>query len=383
LDTLTLLLHLVKLSILGFIFLILLDNLLYFKRNRAKGDLKDFPLVSVMIPARNEEKKIDRCLRSVISQDYPNLEILVYDDHSEDRTALIVKKFEGIDPRIKLISPSPLPPGWMGKNYACFQLSKRAKGELFLFLDADTILERDAIRKAVELLKRKEADLLSFMPQLEMDTVWEKLILPLIPMAFLSFLPLRLVERSPKPELSGALGPFMLFKGDFYKRIGGHEGIKSEIVDDLVLARSVKEWGGRAILLDGKGILSVKFYHGFKEIWWGFTKSAFGAFEYSLLRIGIFVAFAWGVLLHPVFALIQTLLLGVPRPDTHFLIAEVALIYGFRALPDHHYGYEARWLPLFPLSLLLGILTALNSVRWGLFKKGVLWKDRFYAIPGK
>jgi len=382
LDIITLLFHIVTLSLLLFLLFVLIGNLFYLRKNTLMGEAQGpFLPLSVLIPARNEEKKIKKCLKSILAQDYPNFEVLVYNDHSEDRTREYLEEFSRKFPNLTVLDSLPLPPGWMGKNFACYELSKNAKGDLLLFVDADTALEPGALRKAVHLMREKRADLLSFIPSLEMATISEKMMLPLIPMAFMTFLPLRLVEGSKNPDFSAALGPFILIKKSTYKRIGGHAEIASEIVDDLSLAKLVKSKGGKIALLSGKDILKVRFYEGFKEIWNGLTKSAFGAFDYSLLRLAFFLTFAYGLFLYPVIALFEAIFLGTTRPDVWLLTAEVAIIYGFRAIPDLYFGYEAKWLPLFPISMFIGFLVALNSARWALFKKGVVWKDRFYYIP--
>jgi len=157
--------------------------------------LKSPPLISVLIPARNEEENIRRCLLSLSKQDYPNFEIIVLDDNSLDNTSQVVREMAEKDKRIKLVSGKPLQAGWMGKCWACQQLSEYANGRYFIFLDADTLLFNDTITKAFASLINNNLDAISVFPNQIAVTFHERMTIPFIYFAILSFMPLFLIKR--------------------------------------------------------------------------------------------------------------------------------------------------------------------------------------------
>ena len=251
-----------------------LNNLRLLRRMPRHGPLPDPPpLLSVLIPARNEERNIGRCLESLLRQDYPCLEILVLDDESSDQTADVVAKLAAEHPQIRLLRGQLLPPGWHGKTYACQQLAQAARGEWLLFTDADTVHAPHAVSSALRAALETRADLVSLFPRAVMGTFWEAVALPMITVGPMCYLPLGLINRTRHPLVTLAIGPFMFFRRDFYWRIGGHEAVKQDIAEDVFLARLVKRNGGRLALMDGTRTVSVRFYRGLNEAWRGFSKS--------------------------------------------------------------------------------------------------------------
>ena len=198
------------------------------------------PLVSVLIPARNEESNIRRILNSMIKQDYPNLEILVLDDNSTDATVQIVEKIMEKDSRIKFIKGAPLPAGWKGKCFACHQLSKIAKGSYFVFTDADTLHYPNSISGSLAALLKNNLDVTSIYPRQIAVTFSERMTVRFINLAILSFMPLILVKHTKGPFFSTALGQFLLFKREAYEKTGGFESVKDEILEDIYISKQVK-----------------------------------------------------------------------------------------------------------------------------------------------
>ncbi len=359
----------------GVLWVIFLDNLRFLRQLReGLQDPTTFPLLSILIPARNEERNIGACLETILSQDYPNLEVLVYDDHSTDQTAEVVRKIQRKDPRVRLLPTVPLPPGWAGKTHACAQLAEAARGEYLLFLDADVRLQPNALRQTLAWLETYQPDLFSILPGLEVRHPLEALTWPLMTTTFLMFLPLRWLYELRRPRLAGALGPFLLFHRAAYWEIGGHRAIPDEIVEDLRLAALAKSHGKRILLVDAPEIASVRFYQGIRETWDGFTKSAFGAFRYRLGVSALITILASLVLFGPIAFYIlnwgSRLLSG---------LAILSLI-AMRALVDRRLGYR-RWPALLVhLTFLFGLLTLWYSVYRVALKSGVSWKDRIYAL---
>lgn len=259
-------------------------NLRYFREPPLEGNLPDPPpLVSVLLPVRNEEHNIAECLSALLQQDYPRLEVLVLDDDSSDRTAEIAAEFADRDARIRLLKGAPLPPGWHGKAFACHQLAREARGEWLLFVDADVRPAPNAVSSSLRAALREEGDLLTYLPYLPTGTFWEKVLMPLV--AFFPFflLPMKQITEGRNPLFCMAFGPFMLFRASTYRAIGGHEAVRQQITEDMALGRLVKQHGGRVLLLDGTRVVAVRFYHNLGEIWRGLAKSAYGALDVPLV----------------------------------------------------------------------------------------------------
>ncbi|HEX6797975.1 MAG TPA: glycosyltransferase [Ktedonobacterales bacterium] len=350
-----------------------------------RGELDDRPLVSILIPARNEARAIARCVESLARQDYPRCEVLVLDDHSTDQTAAIVAELAARYPRVRLLRGEPLPPGWHGKAFACAQLARAARGGWLLFADADTVHAPHCVSTALAVARRRRAALLTLIPRMIAGSFGEALLLPTTLLTFAGVLPLGLVTTLPSPLVAGAFGPFMLFRRDAYEQLGGHEAVRADIVEDMQLSRLVKRGGGRVVWIDGTDLVSTRLYYGLAEAWQGFAKSAFAATNYSL----------------------PGLLVGAPLCAA-FLFAP----YGFvaAALVGGHVGSVALfWLPLCQIAAILAsyalllwrfrlplvmvafhaatvaaiILFTLYSAYQATLGGGVTWKGRTYDFGAR
>ena len=172
----------------------------------------DPPLVSILIPARNEEINIEKCIKSFIKQDYPNLEIIVLDDNSTDNTHAIVKKIAEKNKNIKIFSGKPLPQGWLGKNFACYQLSRYAKGDFFFFTDADTHHSQSSVSSSIAALLESNLDALCPFPREIMVTIHERMVIPFMNFVILLFMPLALIRKSKNPLFCTGVGQCLLFR---------------------------------------------------------------------------------------------------------------------------------------------------------------------------
>lgn len=336
--------------------------------------------VSVLVPARNEARNICRCLESLLAQDYPLMEVLVLDDGSTDETPEIVAEMARRDPRLRLIPGQPLPLGWMGKNFACHQLAREARGRWLLFTDADTVHHPQAVSWALTAAKENRADLVTLVPRAVTHTFGEQLLLPIIPFGMLGLFPLALGARLRIPALTMAIGTFMLFRRETYERIGGHAAVRGEIAEDVVLARRVRRHGGRVVLLDGAEHLDVHFYRGFRESWHGLAKSAFAALEYRLLLTVLMFLFYGFLFLWPVFLLYGGLLQGrMGEPALRLALFQVFLNSGLWYAVAVRFRLPRITAFLYPVTVLLVMLVVLDSVRmtvWG----GIGWKERVYRV---
>jgi len=249
------------------------------------------PLVSLLVPARDEAASIRACVRSLLTQTYPHLEILVLDDRSEDDTRRILEEERARDARLVVLAGEEPPPDWAGKNWACHQLSLAARGDVFLFADADTVFfAPEAVGQIVGALQGSRADLLSGLPKQVLRTLGETLIVPLFYWAFLSFTPLAAGLLWRRAAHARAVGQLMAFRRQAYDAIGGHAAVRGSVVDDLDLAKRVTGAGLTCRILDATGIVRCRMYRGGREAAAGFGKNLFAAFGYAILPY----AFVWG-----------------------------------------------------------------------------------------
>jgi glycosyltransferase involved in cell wall biosynthesis len=248
-------------------------------------------LVSVLIPARNEEKNIAFVLNDLRRQDYRNIEIIVFNDLSDDKTAEIVSGLSVADSRIRLINSGGLPGGWLGKNYACHILSESAGGEYLLFLDADVRLKKDIIIKAVTAAEKFKLGLLSIFPAQIMITTGERIAVPNMNYILLSLLPLILVRKSVYPSLAAANGQFMLFNAAKYRKLSPHERVRGNKVEDIEIARYFKQKHNKIACLTGIPNIECRMYEGFREAAAGFSRNILAFFGNSFTVAFLFWLF--------------------------------------------------------------------------------------------
>ena len=239
--------------------------------------------VSILIPARNEEDNIGNLLKQLAKFDYNNLEIIIYNDHSTDKTESIIKQWSTLKTNVKLINGNALPPGWLGKNYACHKLSQAANGDVLIFLDADVNVKKELIERSISHLKKHKLHLLSIFPKQLFKTLGEKISVPLMNWILLSLLPLPLIRKSKNVNFSAANGQFMMFKADTYKKIWPHEKCKSHKVEDIAIIKLFKQKGFTSDTLLGDDTITCRMYVGLKDAIEGFTKNIFQFFGNSIL----------------------------------------------------------------------------------------------------
>jgi len=362
---------------------ILLFNLVELQNlPQSPADSGERPFVSVLVPARNEEHSIEACVLSLLAQDYPRYEVVVLDDGSEDRTLEMLRRLEASSgARLRIAEGEPLPDGWHGKAWACRQLGDLASGELLLFTDADTRHKPESLSRSVAALEASGADMLTLTPLQEMEGFAEKLVIPLVYFILMCYLPLRLVRTSPRSVFCSAIGQFMLFRRDIYRRIGGHRAVKTSIVEDVWLCRSVKKAGGRVAVFNGVDAVSCRMYRSRGEIIRGFSKNLFAGLGYrsSLLFALLMLTLAFHVL--PYGFLSAALLEGDFGPSLFLLpLLQAALALFCRVLIALKFRQPAGFALLHALSQLVLVVIALNSFAITRFGKGAQWKGRYYKF---
>lgn len=224
--------------------------------------------VSVLLPVRDEVHRVEACLDALRDQAGVD-EVLVLDDGSSDGTAALVEKLG-----FRLLIGADLPAGWLGKPYACQQLADAAdpRSEVLVFLDADVVLAPGAVAASVATLLDAGLDLVCPYPRQQAPGL-TRLVQPLLQWSFLTFLPLRLAERSPLPSLAAANGQLLVIRRDAYDRLGGHAAVRDQVVEDVALLRQLKRAGGRGGVIDGTALATTRMYDGWPELVEGYTKS--------------------------------------------------------------------------------------------------------------
>ncbi|HZK97652.1 MAG TPA: glycosyltransferase family 2 protein [Prolixibacteraceae bacterium] len=261
---------------------------LIFKPRLNKSPLQGNPLISVLIPARNEAENIDVLLTDLINQHYQNIEIVVFDDQSDDQTVEIVSALAETDSRIKLFRSNGLPNGWLGKNFGCHSLSLHAKGEYLLFLDADVRMGEDIILSVVSYSETYRLGLLSIFPEQIVITPGEKMTVPIMNYILLSLLPLPLVQWTSFRSLAAANGQFMLFNTSVYNRFMPHEHVKNCKVEDIEIARYLKAERIPIACLTGNKSIRCRMYNSFGDAVRGFSKNIISFFGNSFVLAVIF-----------------------------------------------------------------------------------------------
>jgi glycosyltransferase involved in cell wall biosynthesis len=246
-------------------------------------------LVSILIPARNEEGNILTLLISILEQDYPDYEVIVLDDGSSDRTYELCEGFASRYPAFRVIKGGELPSGWLGKNYACSQLAKEANGGLLLFLDADVRLHNGAINSAVHRMYSNKLSLFSLIPNQQMDTVGEKAVVPLLHYGALSLIAFRLVYLAKVSQLSVACGQFMFFEAENYRRHQWHEKVKDKVVEDIEIMKQLVGLKLNGECLLANKLVSCRMYRGYNSAIRGLSKSALAAFNYNIFSVLLYL----------------------------------------------------------------------------------------------
>jgi len=367
--------HIITLGSLSLLILNYLLNLKVFRFPPPSELAAPAPFISVLIPARNEEKRIRPCLGTLVDSNYPHLEILVLDDHSSDGTADLVRKRAQGDSRVRLLIGQELPSGWTGKAWACHQLAQAAKGEFLVFVDADTRFSDITLSQAVSLALNQKADLISLWPYLEAKSWSEHLIIPFVHLFILLYLPHWLGGRSA--SLGAANGQFLLFRRSAYEKIRGHESVAGHLVEDIALGRKMRSAGLRVLNQDGTNpghhiaLVRCRMYDNFQDLWNGFTKNLYPAFEGRFGAFVFFQIFQAVVLVGPFI-----LLLFFPRDPVLWI--EIAIILSLRLAMAHRFRQSGWGAVLHPLGQLLVIAISANS--WlQTVRRRLPWRGRHYA----
>lgn len=257
------------------------------------------PTVSVLIPARNEARVIGRTLMRLLAQDYPHLEIHLLDDQSEDGTGDVARTAAASDPRFYLHNGQPLPAGWLGKNWACHQLAQVAQGGILFFLDADVQCQPSAVTAVVDLMENELAAAATVWPTQITQTWGERLVVPLMAWAILAYLPVLGVHHTQWAAFAAANGQCLALRRSVYQAIGGHEAVRNNVIEDVALARRVKQHNFRLRMADGAGLILCRMYQNWAEVRAGFAKNILAGHGNSISFLAVSTLFHWSIFIVP------------------------------------------------------------------------------------
>ena len=356
------------------------------------------PLISVCIPARNEERNIRTCVEAALAQDYPNFEIVVLDDRSTDKTPEILRDVvmesnslllarQGQAPGLHIINGSDLPPGWAGKPHALYQAAAAARGEWLCFIDADTFLSPSALSSCHAKAVETKADMFTIMTFQILGSFWEKVVMPLVMTALsVGFSPRKVND--PKRRDAIANGQFILIKRTVYEAIGGHESVKDQIVEDKAISEQVKWNGYRLIVADGRLVAKTRMYTSLPEMWEGWTKNIYLGLrdQKNLLYLGVFGAIValLAALFLPLWPLLAIAwLINSGGWMAWIILLESLVFWGYliavRARAARTMEISSWYAFTTPLGAAVFAAMMITSAFRVISGRGVSWKGRTYA----
>jgi chlorobactene glucosyltransferase len=345
----------------------------------------DAPLVSILVPARNEASRIlERALRSMAVQDYPNVEVVVVDDRSTDRTFEIVEGVARSEPRVRAVRGAPLPDGWAGKPWALEQAKRHARGTWILATDADVVFAPEAVRAAMSAAFRGRLDALTLLPDVGAGGFWTRAVMPVAAWMISVVLP---IDKTNDPDSGVALGcgGFFLMRREAHDAAGGYEAIRDEVIDDVATARALKSHGRRLRIEGASELLHTPMYDTLGELWNGFSRNAFAGADYSLwvvVRNSVANVLATGLpMALAIVGLALWLGAGVAeaRPvGLAGLAAYVAMVASF--VPVYAaLGGRPHYAALAGVANLVMVAVLLNSTYRVLSGRGVVWRGQRVA----
>ncbi|AFS80515.1 glycosyl transferase family protein [Candidatus Nitrosopumilus koreensis AR1] len=352
--------------------------------DRFKNTAKTSPKVSIILPARNEEEFLGKCLDSLINQDYQNYEIIVIDDSSEDSTGEIISEYANKYSKVIHVSAKTKPDGWMGKNWACMEGYRKATGDLLLFTDADTTHQKNVVSLAVAHLISFDLDALSVIPKMLTFDFWTKITLPMIS-TFLHTRFSALNVNNPSKKTGYFFGSFFILKKKTYEQVGMHEGVKHEIIEDGALGKKVKESGHKMKMVRGEHLIDAVWARDKSTLWNALKRLMIPLYLQSgKIAVGIFFAVLFLLFVpFPIFAASIALPNETISANTLCVTSFMALLLIYiGAIVEAKKGLELRlvhalFAPLGSLVVVLGFLSGLLQANK---ESSVTWRGRSYSM---
>jgi glycosyltransferase involved in cell wall biosynthesis len=338
------------------------------------------PMVSVCIPARNEEANIEACVRSVLANVDVAVEVLVYDDQSTDATPAILARLVAEDARVRVVPTQPLPQGWNGKQWGCERMGQAAHGQWVLFTDADVRFERDCVARTLARAESLGADLLSTVPRQVTGSWAEHAVIPLISFVLLSYLPMARMRATTSPAASGACGQFILARRDAWLASGGHAAFRASMHDGIKMPRAFRRAGFRTDLFDGTDLVQCRMYRGLGQVWRGFAKNAYEGLGSPVLLLFVTLLHGCAVLLP--WLTLALGLAGVAMATWVPWVAALTIVAGFaqRIVLARRFAHAWASVALHPVGILMLTVIQWHSV-WLHLTGRRAWKGRTAGAP--
>jgi chlorobactene glucosyltransferase len=346
------------------------------------------PKVSVILPARNEEKYISKCLDSLFEQDYPNFEIIAVNDSSSDKTAEIMYRYQNKSSILTVLNAGFKPAGWIGKNWACHQGYLRANGEIFLFTDADTIHSPSVLSLAIEHLVEQKLDALTVIPRLLCQDIWTKITLPLIwSISYVKYSPIR--ANNPKATTGYFFGSFYVIFRKVYEAVGTHEAVKSEIVEDGALGGIVKKAKFNLRVVRGEHYVEAVWARDFSTLWHGLRRLMIPLYHQDRINASLITIATFFLLLIPFISLFVFPFLSIMSnfntsgKDILLLVNldTIALIVLSSAIQSKYILFNSSLYSLAsPIAGTIICLAFLSSIIDAKKKEIIKWRGRGYTI---
>ncbi len=345
----------------------------------------DLPSISVLVAAKDEEANIETCLRSLLRQDYPALQIIVINDRSSDRTGEIIDRLARDDRRLSAVHVGELRPGWFGKNNAMREGMGLAAGEWLCFTDADCEYTSDrALTVAMRFAQEKEAEFLSLLPTHQTDSFWERVIQPACSgILLIWFNPMKVND--PRSPTAYANGAFMLMRRSCYEAIGGHEPVKTELNEDIHMARFAKVAGRRLVVVSNEDLYTVRMYSSLRQMWAGWSRIFYGCFGtlrrllLSAVVVTVFSMLPWISVITAGCVVLQQ---GPAASEWRLLLvlaaatcaAQLSIMVRFYALSHSSPLYGL----LYPVGAAVGLGALINAIRRVGGREKVTWRGTTY-----
>jgi len=335
------------------------------------------PLVSVILPARDEAAGIAAAVRSHLEQTYRAVEVIVVDDESTDATGRVAADAAGSDPRFALVAGEPPPPGWVGKSWACWQGARRARGDWLLFSDADVVHAPQTLARCLALAARLGHGGLTLSPGVEAVTMAERIVMPVAATLIQNVLAPGFLVRSRRSRVVMAAGAYLLIRRDVYDAFGGHAGVGGRMVDDVAIAQAAKRGGALLVPADGTSLIRLRMYDGLGAMWRGWRKNAAFASSRDPSK-GMAPALALGALAAlPVYGLAS----GLRRRDRRLVLlgaAGAAAQWALQRLAAPVVTTPRAYGPTLPLGATFIAAAAFQGSLDRLSGRGPVWRGRRY-----
>ena len=337
-------------------------------------DEHSLPAVSIVIPARNEERSLEQALESVLALDYPDIEFIVVNDRSTDRTGMILEKIAERDARLNVVTIDSLPAGWIGKPYALHTGAQHAQGEFILFTDADIVFHPSALRKAMAHVQAHQFDHVTLIPQGTMPGFFLKTFSATFGIfMFILFKPWK--ARNPRSRCYMGIGAFNLIRASAYRAVGGLQAVALRPDDDLKFGKLVKDHGYRQDVLNGRGMVTVEWYRSVGELIDGLMKNMFAGMEY---RVSSVIAATLAALLIHLWPWIGVWVAD-GWPQAGYAVTVVMMVGSFGVVMAP-FGVKFRHGLLLPLTIGLLVYIQCRAAVLALWRGGIVWRGTFYEL---